>query len=55
MRVGRRMLMMEPPDRRGRPKRLKDAVRENIEMGGVTKEDPDDRMRWKRVIHYGDT
>ena len=55
--VGRRMLDMDLPGRRrrGRPKRrFMDAVKEDMQVVGVTEEDAEDRARWRRVIRCGD-
>ena len=51
-------LNKELPGRRwrGRPKRrFLDAVKEGMQLVGVTKKDAEDRVRWKQMIHSGDT
>uniref|UniRef100_A0A8C4T6K4 Luteinizing hormone/choriogonadotropin receptor n=1 Tax=Erpetoichthys calabaricus TaxID=27687 RepID=A0A8C4T6K4_ERPCA len=55
--VGRRVLRIELPGKRkrGRPKRrFMDVVREDILVVGVTEQDVDDRMIWKKMICCGD-
>ena len=50
--IGRRMLEMELPGRRGRgrPKRYMDAVKEDMQV--VKVEDTKNRLKQKTVIHY---
>ena len=45
---------MEPPSkRREKPKRMcMDAVREDMEMVGLTLEDAKDRMRWHFILYF---
>lgn len=55
--VGRRMLEMYLPGRRkrGKPKRrFMVAVKEDMFLMGVTEEEAEDRVRWRRLIHCGD-
>ena len=55
--VGRRMLEMDLPGRRkrGRPKRrYMDVMKEDMIEIGVTEEDAEDRVRWRRMIRCGD-
>ena len=55
--IGRRMLEMELPGRRQRgwPKRrFMDAVKENMQVVGVSVEDTENRLKWKAVIPCGD-
>ena len=54
--VGRRMLRLELPGRRprGRPRRrFMDVVKEDMKLVGV-KEEAEDRVRWRLMIHCGD-
>ncbi|KAF3699483.1 hypothetical protein EXN66_Car015170 [Channa argus] len=56
--IGRRMLRLELPGRRsrGRPKRrFMDVVREDMKLVGVSEEDAEDRVRWRHMIHCGDS
>ena len=49
---------MELPGRRprGRPtRRFLDVVKEDVKLLGVREEDADDRVRWRRIIHFSDT
>ena len=32
-----------------------DVVREDMQIVGVTEEDAEDRKRWRRMIHCGDS
>ena len=55
--IGRRMLTMEMPEKRkrGRSKmRFMNAVREDMAEAEVTKEDAEDRTKWRWKIHCGD-
>lgn len=55
--IGRRMLKMELLCKRkgGRPgRRFMDVVREDMQVVGATKEDAEDRERWKQMIRSGD-
>ncbi len=55
--VGNRMLDKALPGRRrrGRPKRrFMDAVKEDMQVVGVTEEDVADRTRWRKTIRCGD-
>ncbi|XP_047494983.1 uncharacterized protein LOC125043073 [Penaeus chinensis] len=56
--VGNRMLGMKPPGKRkrGRPKRwYMDTINEDMVQVGVTEMDVQDRLRWRRKIHCGNT
>ena len=52
---GTRMLKMDLPDRdkRGKPKRFMDMLKEDMQVIGMREEDAGDRKRWKRMIRYG--
>ncbi|KAI5615084.1 hypothetical protein C0J50_3309, partial [Silurus asotus] len=55
--ISRRMLRMEPPERRkrGRPRRrFIDVVREDMQVVGVKEADVEDRGVWRRMIRCGD-
>lgn len=54
--VGRRRMETDPPGRgkRRRPKRFMNALKEDVQMMGVTKEDAEDRGRWRRMTRCCD-
>ena len=52
------MMWLELSDRRarGRPKRrFMDVVKEDMKFDGVRKEDAENRVRWRQMIHCGDS
>ena len=52
--IGRRMLMMESPGRRGRPKRrYMDVIQEAKRVAGMKEEDMEDRVIWIWIIRCG--
>ncbi|KAI5606473.1 hypothetical protein C0J50_1972, partial [Silurus asotus] len=55
--IRRRMLRMEPPERRkrGRPRRrFVDVVREDMQVVGLKEADVKDRGVWRRMTRCGD-
>ena len=51
--IGIRVIEMELPGarRRGRPKRrFMEAVREDMQVGGVREEDTENRLKWETII-----
>ena len=55
--IGKKVLDIELPGKRkrGRPKRrYMDGVREDMRVVGVSMEDVENRVRWRRMICCGD-